>query len=151
MEATDLVLAIAHHLAVFLLAAVLAGEFVIIRPGLARGGLALLGNLDRAYGALAGLIVLIGIGRVLFGLKGWEYYVYYWAFWAKMAAFVTVGLLSGPPTMRILRWRNQAAAAPDYVVPDAEIAGLRRFLQAQAAFFALILVFAATMARGIAY
>jgi putative membrane protein len=149
MELTDLVLAIAHHFAVFLLAATLAGEFVLLRPGLTRSGLALLSSLDRAYGGLAGLIVLIGIGRVLFGLKGWEYYVYYWAFWAKMASFAAVGLLSGPPTARILRWRKQAAAAPDYVVPEAEIAGLRFYVRAEAGFFALILVFAATMARGI--
>lgn len=151
MQATDLVLAIAHHLAVFLLAAVLAGEFVLVRPGLTRSGLALLANLDRAYGGLAGLIVLIGIGRVLFGLKGWEYYLYYWAFWAKMSAFAAVGLLSIPPTMRILRWRRQAEAAPDHRVADAEIASLRGYLRAEAAFFALILVFAATMARGIGY
>jgi len=151
MEATDLILAIAHHLAVFLLAGVLAAEFVLVRPGLTGKSLGLLGRIDGAYGGLAGLIILIGIGRVLFGLKGWEYYVYYWAFWAKMAAFVAVGLLSAPPTMRILRWRKQAAGAPDYVVPDAEIVGVRGFLRAEAAFLALILVFAATMARGIGY
>lgn len=148
---TDLFLAIAHHFAVFLLAAVLAVEFVLIRPGLTKGGLALLANVDRAYGGLAVLIILIGIGRVLFGLKGWEYYVYYWAFWAKMAAFAAVGLLTIPPTMRILRWRSQAAATSGYGVPESEIAGLRGYLKGQVVCFALILVFAATMARGVGY
>ena len=39
------------------------------------------------------LVIVVGIGRVIYGLKSWEYYVYYWAFWAKMAAFAVVGLL----------------------------------------------------------
>jgi putative membrane protein len=151
VELTDLALAILHHLAVFLLAGMLAAELALVRPGLAGGNLALVGRLDAAYGSLAGLIVLIGAGRVIFGLKGWEYYVYYWAFWAKMAAFVGVGLLSLQPTARIQRWRKQAAGAADYVVPDAEVIALRRFMRAEAVVLALVLVFAAVMARGIAY
>lgn len=151
MEMTDLALAILHHLAVFLLAGALAAELALVRPGLAGANLALVGRLDAALGALAGLIVLIGIGRVLFGLRGWEYYVYYWAFWAKMAAFVGVGALSARPTAQILRWRKQAAKTSDYVVLDVEIAAMRRFLGAQAAVLAFVLVFAAVMARGIGY
>lgn len=148
---TDLVLAIAHHFAVFLLAAILAVEFVLARPGLASSDLGLLSNVDRAYGGIATLIILIGIGRVFFGLKGWEYYVYYWAFWAKMAAFAAAGLLSIPPTMRIQRWRRQAAETSVYALPEAEIAGLRGYLKGQVVCFAFILVFAATMARGVGY
>lgn len=148
---TDLVLAITHHFAVFLLAAILAVEFVLARPGLAQGGLALLVNVDRAYGGLAVLVILIGIGRMFLGLKGWEYYVYYWAFWAKMAAFAAAGLLTIPPTMRILRWRRQAAETSAHAVPEAEIAGLRAYLKGQVVCFAFILVFAATMARGVGY
>ena len=52
---------------------------------------------------LAMLIIVVGVGRVLFGLKGWEFYVYNWAFWAKMAAFALVGLLSIQPTIRLHR------------------------------------------------
>ncbi|HWK68493.1 MAG TPA: DUF2214 family protein [Rhizobiaceae bacterium] len=151
MELTDLALAVLHHFAVFLLAAALAAELALVRPGLAGANLALVGRLDAAYGALAGLIVLIGIGRVIFGLKGWEYYVYYWAFWAKMAAFVGVGLLSARPTKQILLWRKQAAEASDYIVSKAEIPAVRRFLAAEAAVLAFVLVFAAVMARGIGY
>lgn len=151
MELTDLALAVLHHFAVFLLAGMLAAELALTRPGLAGRNLALLGRLDAAYGSLAGVIVLIGAGRVVFGAKGWEYYVYYWAFWAKMAAFVGVGLLSLQPTARIQGWRKQAAQAADYVVPDAEISALRGFLRAEVVVLALVLLFAAVMARGIAY
>lgn len=144
---TDLILAIVHHLLAFALAGVVCAEAVLLRPGLDRRGLATLGHIDAMYGGLAALLIVIGIGRVFFGLKGWEFYVYNWVFWAKMAAFAAVGLLSIAPTIRILRWR---AAASDvaYVVPEVEILAIRRFVRAEAAVFVLIPVFAAAMARG---
>ncbi len=105
---TDLLLAIAHHLLIFALVAVLAAETVLVRPGLTGNALARLGGLDRAYGILAGLIIIVGFSRVFFGLKGWEFYIDYWVFWAKLAAFAGVGLLSIRPTMRILEWSRKA-------------------------------------------
>ena len=50
---TDLILAIAHHLAVFTLVAIFAAEFALLRPGLEGKRLTQLGSLDRAYGATA--------------------------------------------------------------------------------------------------
>ncbi|MDQ6436529.1 DUF2214 family protein [Mesorhizobium sp. LHD-90] len=143
----DLLLAIAHHGLAFLLAALLAAELVLVRTGLDARGLPLLGRIDGVYGMTAGLLILVGICRVIFGLKGWEFYVQNPVFWLKMAALAAVGLLSIPPTRRIIRWR---LAAPG-IVPDAEIAALRNWLKAQAGFFALILIFAAAMARGFGY
>jgi putative membrane protein len=143
----DLVLAIAHHGLAFLLVALLAVELALVRPGLDARGLPLLGRIDGVYGMAAGLLVLIGICRVIFGLKGWEFYVQNPAFWLKMAAFAAVGLLSIPPTLRIIRWRRAASGS----VPETEIVALRFWLKAEAGFFALILVFAAAMARGFGY
>jgi putative membrane protein len=146
----DLLLAIVHHLLAFSLAGVLAAEFALVRPGLAGRELRLVAQIDQAFGALALAIVVIGVLRVFFGLKGWEYYVYNWAFWAKMAAFVAVGLLSIRPTVRIVAWRNAARHSTGlYVVPDAEIAGIRRLIRWEAGVFLLIPLFAAIMARGV--
>src|SRR4051812_11389504 len=139
---TDLVLAIFHHLLIFALAALLAAETVLVRPGLAGNALRRLGRMDRFYGAVAGLIVIVGIGRVFFGLKGWEFYIYNWAFWAKMAAFIGVGLLSLPPTMRIAAWANAIRSDPSFDAPEDEIATARRFLRAQGVIFLLIPIFA---------
>ncbi len=143
---TDLALAMAHHVLAFLLAAVLAVEFALVRPGLKTADLPLLSRIDGLYGGLAVALILIGIGRVLFGLKSWEFYVYSPFFWAKMAAFVAVGILSVPPTLKIIRWRR---AATGDTVPDAEIRGLRTFLKMEAAVFLLIPLLAAAMARGV--
>lgn len=142
---TDLILAVLHHLLMFLIAAVIAGEFVLMRKGLSGRNLAVLAHMDRMYGVLALAIILVGVGRVVFGLKGWEYYVFNIAFWAKMAAFAAVGILSITPTVRILKW---VRAGEGFAVPDAEIVAMRRFLAAELVVFALIPVFAAMMARG---
>lgn len=147
----DLILAIAHHLLVFMLAAALAAEFVLVRPGLAGRDIRLVSRIDQAYGGLAGAVILIGVLRVFFGLKGWEFYVYNWAFWSKMIAFASTGLISILPTARILGWRKASEASPGiYVVPDREIAAVRRYLRLGLAVFLLIPVFAAIMARGVA-
>jgi len=85
---------------------------------------------------------------VLYGPKGWEFYVYSWTFWAKMAAFAAVALLSIPPTMRFAAWKRQAAADAAFAVPPAELASARGYLRAQMMIFMLIPIFAAAMARG---
>lgn len=141
----DLLLAIGHHLAVFLLVAILAAEFALLRPGLSASRIAQLARIDAAYGGVAALVILIGVLRVIFGASGWEYYVANYAFWAKMAAFLLVGLLSIQPTLAIRRW-NKAGA--DYAAPEAEIAISRRYLRLQVALLVLIPIFAAAMARG---
>jgi putative membrane protein len=88
---------------------------------------------------------------VLFGLKGWEFYVYNWAFWAKMAAFAAVGLLSIQPTLRFISWNKALSLDGAFRVPGAEIAAVRRFMRTEVVVFFLIPVFAAIMARGIGY
>jgi len=75
--------------------------------------------------------------------KGWAYYSHNAFFWAKMAGFAAIGLLSVPPTMEFIRWRK-LAAAPD----DAAVKSARRYLHAELGLFVLLLVFAAAMARG---
>lgn len=148
METTDLVLAILHHLLVFSLAGIIGAEFVLIRSELSAGVISRLARIDRHYGIIAVLILIIGIGRVHEGPKGWEFYVYNWVFWAKMAAFAVVGLLSIIPTVRFVSWKRQAAASPSYRVPEAELASVKTYIRAEAAIFLLIPVFAAAMARG---
>jgi putative membrane protein len=151
MDVTDLILAIAHHLFIFALVAVIAAEAVLMRPGLTGNALARLARFDGIYGGVAVLVLVVGFLRVFYGEKGSDYYFSNWAFHAKLTAFIVVGLLSIPPTVRIMRWRREASANPGYVVPDTEISRARSFLIAEMAVFILIPIFAAMMARGIGY
>ena len=141
---TDAWLAIAHHVAVFTFLAVLAMEFGLLRPGLSGSDVARLGRIDAAYGATAGVVLVIGVVRIAFGAKDWDFYSSNPLFWLKMASFATVGLLSIGPTRRYIRWRR-ADSAPD----DGELRTARKFLHLQLAVFPLIPIFAALMARGI--
>ena len=151
MDTTDLLLAIAHHLLVFSLAGIIGVEFVLIRGDLPAATLKRLTGIDRHYGIIAMLIVVIGVCRVIFGLKGWEFYVYNWVFWAKMAAFAIVGLLSIIPTVRFISWNRQATANPSFAVPAAELASVQTYIRVEAGIFLLIPIFAAAMARGYGY
>lgn len=146
---TDLLLAILHHLLAFGLLGILAAEIAITTPGITGVRLRRLQVLDRCYGLFAGLLIVIGVLRVLYGGKGPEFYVANTAFWAKMAAFAAVGLLSIAPTVRILGWGRRSRADAAFAVPEDEAAAMRKWFAAQLALFALIPVFAAMMARGV--
>ncbi|WIJ25371.1 DUF2214 family protein [Devosia sp. RR2S18] len=144
----DLVLAIAHHLAVFTLAGVLAAEFALVRPGLAGATIRQLAGLDAAYGAIALLVIAIGVLRVFFGASGVEFYLSNHSFWGKMAAFIAVGLLSIPPTLKFRSWAKSLASEPSFVPSAGDLTTARRFVHLQAGVFVLVLIFAAAMARG---
>lgn len=151
METVDLLLAIFHHILIFALAAVIAAEVVLIRNDMSHRTIGRLAGIDRVYGLVALFVIIVGAARVFYGLKGWEFYVYSWTFWAKMAAFAAVGLLSIVPTMRFLSWKRQATGDTGFSVPETELATVRTYLRAQMTIFILIPIFAAAMARGYGY
>ena len=145
---TDLLLAIAHHLAVFLLVGLFAAEFALLRPGLSGPRIGQLARIDAAYGVVAGLVIVVGVLRVIFGASGWDYYAGNWAFWGKMAAFGVMGILTVPPTLAFRRWSKAASGEAGYTVPLAEVTQQRRFVHLQVAALLLVPAFAAAMARG---
>ena len=104
--------------------------------------------MDAAYGAVAALVIVVGILRVIFGASGWQYYVGNYAFWGKMAAFLAMGLLTIQPTLAIRRWLKASQADAAYVIQPTEIAQSRRYIHLQVAVLVLIPIFAAAMARG---
>ncbi len=80
----DLILAILHHLLVFSIFAVLFAEFVMVRRGMDATVVARVQAMDAFYGALAGLIIIVGFSRAIFAAKGWAYYAHNAFFWAKI-------------------------------------------------------------------
>ena len=139
----DLVLAIVHHVLVFSLFGVLFAELVLVRRGVDLATVTRVGRIDLMYGVVAGLIVVVGFSRAIFAAKGWTYYSHNLFFHLKVATFVVIGLLSIPPTLAYIRWRR-AGLTPT----DAQVAGVRGWLWAEMALFALLPAFAAAMARG---
>jgi putative membrane protein len=139
----DLALAIGHHLLIFALFGVLCAELIAVRRGIDVTTVARIAAVDLWYGVLAGLILVVGFSRAVFAAKGWLYYQHNGFFWAKIATFLVIGLLSAPPTIRFIHWRRDGIAPGDQAV-----AGVRRYLYAEVALFALLPCFAAAMARG---
>lgn len=140
----SLILACAHHLAVFALVGIFAAEFVLIRPGLTGAQVSQLSKIDAAYGGLATLVILVGVIRVWFGTGDPGYYLANWVFWAKIAAFIIMGVFTIPPTLAIRRWLKAGEGTP----PPAEIASARRYVHLQALALVFVPIFAAAMARG---
>jgi putative membrane protein len=140
-------LAVLHHLAILSLILIVGAELALTRGELLPGTLRRLATVDLGYGIAAGAIVVIGVARVIFGVKGWVFYVHNPWFWGKMATFLAVGLLSIHPTVVFLRWRRAAAADAAFSPPPAGVAAVRRTILIEAALLGLIVAFAAAMAR----
>ncbi|HWY61786.1 MAG TPA: DUF2214 family protein [Rhizomicrobium sp.] len=145
---TDLTLALAHHVLIFMLAGVIALEIGIIRSNMSGGDVIRVAKIDIWYGILAGAILVVGFSRAIFAAKGWAYYSVNLFFWAKIGTFAMVGLLSIVPTMAILKWRRALKTEPAFLPAPPDIHQVKRFLWIEAVLFAFIPMFAAAMARG---
>ena len=123
---TDLLLAILHHLLVFGLVAMMAVQLALVRRGIAGTTPGRVSRIDSGYGIAAGLIVVAGVLRGIFGAKSADDHIADQWFWAKMAAFVVVGLISIGPTMAFIKWRRALKADPAFAAEAAAVARIRR-------------------------
>ena len=71
-----------------------------------------------------------------------------WPFYAKLALFLAVGLISIQPTLSFMRWRR-SLDDPAWKLPEAEQRRVRRLLMIEVHLAALIPLFAVVMARGL--
>jgi putative membrane protein len=143
----DLILAVLHHLAILSLILIVGAELALSRGALSASTVRRLASVDLGYGVSAGLIIVVGVCRVIFGAKGWVFYAHNPWFAAKMATFLVVGLLSIYPTVMFLRWRRAADADAAFSPPAVDVAAVRRTIVIEAALLGLIVAFAAAMAR----
>lgn len=142
---TDLILAVFHHILVFGLVAMLMAERVLMSvPTLDVRRLA---RLDGGFGATAGLILIVGACRVFLGGKGWAFYEANPFFWAKVATFLIIGLVSIIPTIRFIAWVRAARADPSFQPDEADRRKVRNALGVEVLLLLPLLAFAAAMAR----
>ena len=144
----DWLLASFHHLAVFSLAAILAAELALTASVVENRTVMRLARVDAWFGIVAAVALAAGLLRLFFGAKGYEYYLVNIFFWAKMALFAGIALLSVAPTYLYIVWRRRVRADPSFRPPADDIVQLRWVLYVEAALFALIPLCAAAMARG---
>ena len=145
----DAVLAYLHYMAIFVLFAFLTAQAVLLRAPLDANGVRLLGRTDAWYAGAAVVALATGLARAYFGAKGMGFYLAQWPFYAKVATFVVVGLVSIKPTLVFGRWRKALKADAAWRVPLEQQAAMRRIVMAEVHLAALIPVFAVMMARGL--
>ncbi|MBK6981622.1 MAG: DUF2214 family protein [Betaproteobacteria bacterium] len=145
----DAALAYLHFSAVFVLFAFLTVEVMLARGALDANAVRTLVRVDLWYVGAAVVALATGLSRAAWGVKGWAFYAGDWVFWAKIAAFAAVAVLSIPPTLAFVRWRRRVNAEPGFVVPEDERRRMRRYLMWELHVAALIPLLAVAMARGL--
>ncbi|MBL8537726.1 MAG: DUF2214 family protein [Hyphomonadaceae bacterium] len=137
-----------HYTVAFILVGALSAEAFILRLPVDGRVAKVLGRADAFYGASAALLIVAGFSRAVWGAKGWDYYAGQPFFWAKLAVFVAIGLLSISPTLRFLRWNKAAKGDPAFIAPDDEVKRTRTLVMIELHLLAVLLICAALMARG---
>lgn len=145
----DAALSYLHFVFALILVAALAAEAFVLRLPVDSRVARLLLRIDLFYGISAVGVIAAGVARVFWGAKGAEFYGAQPFFWAKMATFAVIGLISIAPTRKFIAWVRQASKDAAFVVPEAEVKGVRRLVMIEIHLLALVPLFAALMARGI--
>ncbi|OCS47220.1 DUF2214 family protein [Ralstonia pickettii] len=145
----DALLAYLHYISIFTLIVFLTAEAVVLRPDMTPEIRKRLGRYDAVYGVAAVAVVVTGVLRVIYGAKGYAFYVHNPVFHIKIGLFILVGLLSIVPTINILRWKKQGKTLPDFVPTPSEIAKTRRWVMIESHLIIFIPLAAVLMARGI--
>jgi putative membrane protein len=146
---TTALMAFLHHLLAFALTACLVYEFIAYRKNMGLAEIRRIQRVDLVYGISAGLLLLIGLLRVVFFEKGVNFYVNNPFFWVKMIAFLMVGLLSIDPTIRYIRWNRTLRQNEVPEISEPEYKRTRLLLWLEVIGIAVILLAAPLMARGI--
>jgi len=144
-------MAFLHHLAAFALVAALAVELVLIRGELSAATMRKLVRADMIVGLSAGAVLLVGLARVFHFEKGAGYYFHSWPFIGKLSMFIVVALLSIKPTLTFLAWAKALKHGETPTIDAGSQRTLRRLIHAELGGIALILLFAAMMARGVGF
>ncbi|HEY8049883.1 MAG TPA: DUF2214 family protein [Ramlibacter sp.] len=102
---------------------------------------------DRIYGIAAGAVLLTGIARTWWGIKGTGWYWHQPLLHLKLALFVAVALMSIKPTLMFIRWRRELRAS-GALPPEGDVRTARKWVMIQAHVIAVIPLAAVFLARG---
>lgn len=141
-------LASLHHIAAFTLVACLVFELLTFRQTLSAHETRGIQRIDLWYGVSAVVLLIAGILRVIYGGKGYAFYLGNTLFWVKMALVIIVSIVSIYPTIRYIRW-GSIGDGDTLTLPDGEFTRIRSLLRLQVIGILIILLVAPAMARGL--
>ncbi len=148
MTTLEVLLAYVHLLAILTMVVFLVSEAALCRPEWLNAAVVeRLAKVDMVYGIAAVTVLLTGLARTYWGIKGGGYYWSNPLLHIKLTLFVIVGVISIFPTIRFLRWRKNLRATGQ-LPAEAEIRKTRKLVMAQAHIIPLIVLAAVFFARG---
>jgi putative membrane protein len=106
-----------------------------------------LAKLDVIYGITAGVLILTGIARVVWGVKGVDWYLSQPLFHFKALLVVVVAILSLRPTFTIRKWLKALNVAGTLPQPES-VRFVRKWVMVQAHLIPVIAVVAVYWSRG---
>ena len=144
----EALLAYAHLLAILTMVVFISSEAALCRPEWLNANVVeRLGKVDMVYGISAGAVLLTGIARTWWGVKGTSWYWTNGLLHLKLALFVAIGLISIKPTMMFLRWRKDLRAS-GALPAESEVRAARKWVMVQAHLLAIVPLVAVFLARG---
>ena len=144
----EAVLASAHLLAILTLVVFLTSQAALCRMEWMNAAVVQrLARLDMIYGIAAIVLLLTGIARLLWGVKGMGAYTASPLFHLKMTLFVIAFLLSLKPTLTFRRWKKALDASGQLPAPE-EVRQTRKWVMWQGHVVPVIAVVAIFWARG---
>jgi putative membrane protein len=144
----EALLAYAHILAILTLVVFISSEAALCRPEWLNAKIVeRLALVDRVYGIAAGAVLLTGLARTWWGIKGTAWYWHNGLLHLKLALFIAIGLMSIKPTIMFIRWRKELRASGS-LPEEAQVRTARKWVMAQAHIIALIPLVAVFLARG---
>lgn len=149
MMAGEILFAYLHFLAILLTASLLLSEWLLCNQDLQPPQVRRLGRIDLFYFGAAMLTLGTGLVRVFIFGKGYAFYVHNPVFFAKLALFLALGLLSIWPTIKFVRWNKLLRAGATRIAHSREIARTRALIAIELTLLAFIPLCAVLMSRGV--
>ncbi|RZL08512.1 MAG: DUF2214 family protein [Rubrivivax sp.] len=142
-------LAYAHLVAILTLIVFLTSEAALCRVDWLNAAVVRrLARVDILYAVAAVAVLLTGLARTYWGMKGMAWYWQQPLLHIKVTVFVVIGLMSIKPTLNFRRWLRRLDA--DGSLPSAqEVQTTRRWVMIQAHLLILVPLAATLLARGV--
>ena len=145
----EAILAYVHFLAILTMVVFIASEAALCRvEWLNAAAVERIARVDMVYGIAAIAVLLTGLARTWWGIKGTAWYWQQPLLHLKLGLFVLIGLMSIKPTILFGRWRKQLAAT-GALPPEAEVKQARRWVMIEAHLLVLVPLAATLLARGV--
>ncbi|MBU1361318.1 MAG: DUF2214 family protein [Gammaproteobacteria bacterium] len=147
----EAILAYLHLLAILTMVVFIASEAALCRvQWLNAAVVERLAKVDMIYGIAAIGVLLTGVARTWWGIKGTAWYWGNPLLHLKLGLFIVIGVISIFPTLTYMRWRK-ALRSTGALPSEADIKKTRKFVMIQAHLIAIVPLVAVFLARGIRF